>query len=65
MVHMMHLVFVKEEHEVPSTSLSGEGRAAMVVALQELVKVRVYMLYFTKVICTSPIEYYACMYIGS
>ena len=41
MAHMMHLVFVKEEHEVLSTSLSGEGRAAMVVALQELVKVRI------------------------
>ena len=39
-VRMMHLVFVKEESNLSSASLlDHEGRAAMVMALQELVQV--------------------------
>ena len=39
-VRMMHLVFVKEESDLSSASLlDHEGRAAMVMALQELVQV--------------------------
>ena len=36
-IHMMHLVFAKEKNE--TTRLGIEGKAAMIAALQELVKV--------------------------
>ena len=39
-IHMMHLVFAKEKSEISTaTRLGIEGKAAMIVALQELVKV--------------------------